>query len=692
MPPRFSRRLVPLAVASAASLVAAFGLSVYSASPAQAALPGTPGLLAGSKLMPDGGVTTAVENADGTRLVLDQSLGGGTDQGSGTAWSPDGKRIAFTNGYPALETISPSATQIHSSDAFAFDPAYTADGATIIEAAWVNDDPDFQLMATPADWTATTDQPDNQTPWFATPTAGSDRFPTVTTTGTVYFEHDATGGGNSKDIWTDHGTHTAGLLISNGQQPDISPDGSTLAFVRSVGGFDQIFTQAADGSGSATPITSGSINHDSPKWAPNGLALDYDANPGTDYTKTTGRHLVLATGTDTLIPNGLFSVVEQPTAPTTLGQTSTFHATGPTRLLDTRNGTGTVAKGAVAANGTLPLLVEGAAGVPAAGVTAVVLNVTVTAPTAAGVLAAYPEGSAAPASSNLNWSAGETIANQVIVPVGADGEVDLLNHSNGTTQVVADVSGYYTAGGTGQAFTAAGPARLLDTRAANGVSTRTPVPANGRVSLQVAGRGGLPVSGVTAVVLNVTATHTTAAGYASVYPDGSTPATASSLNWTPGETIANHVLVPVGADGKVDLVNHSGGTVAFVADTFGYFSTAGTTAGYHTTVPTRLMDTRQGSPIAGGGTRSLDLAGTVVPDGATAVVLNVTVTRTGAPGYLTVYPDGTPLPTSSNLNWTAGQTIPNLVTLPVVDGKIDFHNVSTAGTDVIADVFGYYGG
>lgn len=690
MPPRFSRRLAPIAVASVASLVAAFGLSVYSASPAQAALPGTPGLLAGSKLMPNGGVTTAIENADGSRLVLDQSLGGGTDQGSGTAWSPDGKRIAFTNGYPALETISPSATQIRPSDAFAFDPAYTADGSTIIEAAWVSDGPVFQLMATPSDWTAT-NQTTNQTPWFATPTTGSDQFPTVAaTTGTVYFEHDATGS-SSKDIWTDHGTHTAGALISNGRQPDISPDGSTLAFVRSVGGFDQIFTQRADGSGSATQITSGSINHDGPKWAPSGLALDYDANPGTDFLKTTGRHLVLATGTDTLIPNGLFSVVEQPTAPTALGQTSTFHATGPMRLLDTRNGTGTVAKGAVAANGTLPLLVEGAAGVPASGVSAVVLNITVTAPTAAGVLAAYPEGSAAPASSNLNWSAGETIANQVIVPVGADGEVDLVNHSNGTTQVVADVSGYYTSGSTGQSFTAAGPARLLDTRAANGVSTRTPVPANGKVSLQVAGRGGLPVSGVTAVVLNVTATHTAAGGYTSVYPDGSTPATASSLDWTPGETIANHVLVPVGADGKVDLVNHSGGTVDLVADTFGYFSTTGTSS-YHTTAPTRLMDTRQGSPIAGGGTRSLDLAGTVVPTGATAVVLNVTVTRTGAPGYLTAYPDGKPLPSSSNLNWSAGQTIPNLVTLPVVDGRIDFHNGSASSADAVVDVFGYYSG
>jgi len=672
---------------SAASLLAAFGLSVLATPDAQAALPGTPGLLAGSKVMPGGGVTTATEKLDGSRLVIDQTANGGTDQGSDPAWSPDGKHVVFTNGAPAVEVYAPNATQNYAVNEGGFESVYTPDGSTLIEAGWVPNSTDLQLMSVPADTHASLDQ--SLTPWFSTPTAGSDLFPTVSTSGTVYFEHDTA---TDKAIWTDHGTHTAGLLIDNAQQPDISPDGSTLVFVRSVGGFDQVFTQAADGSGTATQITSGQTNHTDPKWAPSGLALDYNANPGTNYLNTTGHHLVLATRTDTLIPNGLFDVTEQPTAPTPLGQASTFHATGPTRLLDTRAGTGMVAPSAVPARGTLPLLVEGVAGVPTSGVSAVVLNITVTSPKGAGFLAAYPEGSAAPSSSNLNWLAGETIANQVVVPVGADGEVDLLNSSAGSTQVIADISGYYTSDTTGQQFTAAGPARLLDTRAAEGVTTRTPVAANGTVSLQVAGRDGLPASGVTAVVLNVTATDTKTTGFASVYPEGSTPPNASSLNWTAKDTIANHVLVPVGADGKVDLVNHSGGTVDFVADVFGYFSATGTSE-YHTTAPTRLLDTRSpGGAIPARGTRSLSLADNIVPAGAKAVVLNVTVTDTRATGFLTVYPDGTPLPTSSNLNWSAGETIPNLVTLPVVNGKIDFHNASDGSIDVVADIFGYYGG
>ncbi|WP_051942680.1 TolB family protein [Streptacidiphilus rugosus] len=672
-----------------ASVLAASGLGILTAPVAQAALPGTPGLLAGSKVMPNGGVTTGTEKLDGSRLVLDLTASGGTDQGGGVTWSPDGKHVALVNGAPGIEIYSPNATGVRDVSETSVDPAFTPDGSTIIATGWDAGSNSDQLRSIPSSWDLIAQNgKENQTPWFSTPTGGTDRYPTVSaTTGTVYFEHTTATG---KDVWTDHGDHTAGLLISDGRQPDISPDGSKLAFVRAVAGYAQIFEQAADGSGSATQLTSGSVNHTHPKWAPSGLALDYDANPGTDYVNTTGRHLVLATKADTLIPNGLFDVTEQPTAPTSLGVGSTFHTTGPTRLLDTRYGTGMVAPNAVPAMGTVPLLVEGAKGLPASGISAVVLNVTVTSTKASGFLSAYPEGTAASGASNLNWTAGQTIANQVIVPVGADGEIDLYNRSSGTAQVVADISGYFTADGSGALFTAAGPARVLDTRAANGVTTKTPVAANGTVSLQVAGRGGLPQSGVSAVVLNVTATDTRTAGFATVYPDGTPKPNASNLNWTAGQTIANHVLVPVGADGKVELATHSAGTVDLVADVFGYFSASGT-ATYHTTAPTRLLDTRQsGGAIAARGTRSLSLAGTVVPASVKAVVLNVTATDTKLGGFLTAYPDGTNLPTSSNLNWSAGQTVPNLVTLRVVDGKIDFHNASGGSVDVVADVFGYY--
>jgi hypothetical protein len=75
---------------------------------------------------------------------------------------------------------------------------------------------------------------------------------------------------------------------------------------------------------------------------------------------------------------------------------------------------------------------------------------------------------------------------------------------------------------------------------------------------------------------------------------------------------------------------------------------------------------------------------------AKAVVLNVTVTGGTGAGFLTVWPDGTTRPNASNINWVTGQTIPNLVTVPVVNGKIDFRNASPGTVQVVADLFGYY--
>ena len=119
-----------------------------------------------------------------------------------------------------------------------------------------------------------------------------------------------------------------------------------------------------------------------------------------------------------------------------------FTSLTPARLLDTRTGVG-APKAAVAAHGTLHLQVTGRGGVPAAGVSAVVVNVTVTGPASPGYVTVYADGTALPATSSLNFVAGQTVPNLVVAPVGADGKVDLYNNSGGTVQLIADVSGYY---------------------------------------------------------------------------------------------------------------------------------------------------------------------------------------------------------------------------------------------------------
>ena len=85
----------------------------------------------------------------------------------------------------------------------------------------------------------------------------------------------------------------------------------------------------------------------------------------------------------------------------------------------------------------------GQGGVPATGVKSVVLNVTVTEPTSPSWLTAWPAGQTRPLASNLNYVAGQTVPNLVVVDVGTDGKVNLYN-SAGSTHVVADVAGWFT--------------------------------------------------------------------------------------------------------------------------------------------------------------------------------------------------------------------------------------------------------
>ena len=79
-----------------------------------------------------------------------------------------------------------------------------------------------------------------------------------------------------------------------------------------------------------------------------------------------------------------------------------------------------------------------------------------------------------------------------------------------------------------------------------------------------------------------------------------------------------------------------------------------------------------------------------VPANATAVVLNVTAADSPGPeSYLTLYPTGTTRPVASNLNFVAGQTVPNLVMVRVADGKVTIYN-NLGSTNVIADIQGWY--
>ncbi|TPW14194.1 MAG: hypothetical protein FD127_1579 [Acidimicrobiaceae bacterium] len=142
-------------------------------------------------------------------------------------------------------------------------------------------------------------------------------------------------------------------------------------------------------------------------------------------------------------------------------------------------------------------------------------------------------------------------------------------HTNATTHLVTDINGYYPAG---TSFTSLAPARLMDTRAsgitidsiAAGIGART----SGTVTeLQITGRAGIPAD-ASAVVLNVTVTEPTAAGFVTIYPCGTAIPNSSNLNYTTTATIANAVIAKLGPGGKICNTN---ATTHLVTDINGYY-------------------------------------------------------------------------------------------------------------------------
>nr|MDT0520172.1 hypothetical protein [Streptomyces sp. DSM 41633] len=377
------------------------------------------------------------------------------------------------------------------------------------------------------------------------------------------------------------------------------------------------------------------------------------------------------------------------TAPAPVQKGSRFVPHGPSRFLDTRDGTG-AKKERVGPGGVVTLQVAGVKGIPATGVTAVVMNVTAVYPTEAGHVMVYPNGQATPKVSNLNFAPGQIVPNLVTVPV-VNGKVDLRNNA-GSVDLIADVTGYYTdKAGAGSALNSITPSRFLDTRDGTGAPKKQVGPG-GVVTLQVSGVKGIPATGVTAVVMNVTAVYPTQAGHVTVYPNGQAAPDVSNLNFAPGQIVPNLVTVPV-VNGKVDLRNNAG-SVDLIADVTGYYAATGST--FSAAGPVRLLDTRDGTGAAAGavgpgGLVNLQVAGVagVPAQGVTAVVLNVTVTNPTGASHLIVHPHGVTRPNVSNLNYTAGQTVANLVVVPVVDGRVTFFN-NSGSVDVIADLNGYF--
>ena len=363
----------------------------------------------------------------------------------------------------------------------------------------------------------------------------------------------------------------------------------------------------------------------------------------------------------------------------------------PLRVMDTRT------SGQRLGSGGSVNLALGGVSVPANAV-AVVLNVTATNTSTTGFFAVYPTGAPRPLASNLNWVANQTVPNLVMVGLGINGMVTIYN-GVGSADAVVDLEGYYapSSGGTAGGFVALSPARITDTRSGSGEpNAGSTLTTGATLNVQVTGAGGVP-SSAEAVVLNVTVTGTTDSSFLTVYPTGSPRPLASNLNWVAGEQVANRVVVSIGTGGMVSVFLSAGKTDV-VIDVNGYF-TDSTTSGkvFVALTPSRILDTRSSSKLGSAQTLNVLIAGQggvpTMGSGTppTAVVINVTAVNPTSVGFFTVYPGLTSRPLASDLNFAAGQTVPNLVVVKVgTDGTVNVFN-SFGSTDVVIDVVGWYG-
>lgn len=390
-----------------------------------------------------------------------------------------------------------------------------------------------------------------------------------------------------------------------------------------------------------------------------------------------------------------YFAVTPPTSPTSAyGE---FTPVSPYRVFDTRTGTvnnprvGSLAPGEVAT-----VQIAGAGPLPASGVEAVAVNLTVVGSTAPTYVTLYPSDGTLPNASNVNLVPGQLKVNAAFVRLGEDGAIRVYNAA-GNTPVVIDIEGFFSdsTGPPGARFHPVTPTRLLDSRSSIGVLP------DGWVHTLTVGGGAIPPN-PRAVMLNVTVVNPAAANYVVVYPASEGKPFASNVNAFPGQTVPNLVVAKV--DGGQVAIANTGGAAHVIVDIVGWWDDdRSTNAGRYLPdfQPLRWSDTRTRlGPIPRGNYLRVTF-GNFPPDapyepsylgGTGALVLNTTVIALDGGGYAVVYPGelGPNAPFASNLNFAAGETVANLTVSRLgTDERVNF---SAAGSAVhfIVDLQGFF--
>jgi trimeric autotransporter adhesin len=211
--------------------------------------------------------------------------------------------------------------------------------------------------------------------------------------------------------------------------------------------------------------------------------------------------------------------------------------------------------------------------------------------------------------------------------------------------------------------------------------TQSRLGANQLLTVDVAASPGVDLT-ATAATVNVTAVAPATNGFLSVLPGPcatvTLPPSTSNLNMAAGRNAAASATVGLG-DGQ--LCVYSSTDTDVVVDLQALHGAAG---GEITAVdPQRLVDTRLTTRLVAGQSLPLDL-----PSVTAAVIVNLTAVAPSGPGFLTLYPCGSALPTVSNLNVVAGAIVANRG-VASTGGTSQFCLFTSVSTDVVIDVEGF---
>jgi len=387
----------------------------------------------------------------------------------------------------------------------------------------------------------------------------------------------------------------------------------------------------------------------------------------------------------------------------------------PVRLLDTRPGASPNAcsqpNAAIAGGTSRTQSARSFCGIPA-NAQAITGNVTTVA-SGGGYLTLYPSDAAQPTVASTNYNPDEVVNNVFTVGLGAaDGAFKIF--ALNTTDAVVDVTGYYAPPGTGGLYfhTLPAPVRLLETRAGEPIGCVKPgVPlTGGQDSLQTATTActGIPAT-ARAIVGNATTVSPQSGGFLTLFPaDAIRPLVASS-NYNFDQVINGPFTVGLSATGQFKIFTLA--QTHLIVDVLGYYSTEATDAngvGLSFTPlahPVRLLETRgnppnltgcfkPGAPLGGNQVYTQPARSTcdslTIPATALGVVGNATVISPAVGGYLTLWPSTALQPTVATSNFNAGQVFNRhfIVGLGNVDGA--FKIFSSATTDLVIDVSGYF--